>query len=281
MKRVVLFLVLLLVESASTWAQGPVEPCQELSWTPNTVYRVKSQLHVATHIMLPEPMQGKPVAGNATLWAVSGENVHLFIKPKTAEVEEGQTTSVSVISVNNESFDFLIERVTKKPDVCITIMKDEGSTFKGQQGWLTPQQRHDQQLADQLQQAQQQIAALRAAQQQARTAQQAQVLKTLAEYRTKIYTGYAWDGGNEHFGKSVVSDVYDDGRFTFIRVTHDNKGILQLRTRIDGQEEMIEYDYDASKKLYTVAGIYPELLLSYDDTTIEVHRNSLNTGGGY
>ncbi len=281
MKWVAQCLVIFLVGSSATWAQGPVEPCQELSWTPNTVYRVKSQLHVATHIMLPEPMQGKPVAGNATLWAVSGENVHLFIKPKTAEVEEGQATSVSVISVNNESFDFLIERVTKKPDVCIKIVKDDGHAFGNTQGWSTPQQRHDQELADQLQQAQQQITALRTAQEKARAGQQAQVLKTLAEYRTKIYTGYVWDGGNEHFGKNIVSDVYDDGRFTFIRVTHDNKGILQLRTRIAGKEEMIEYDYDEAKKLYTVAGIYPELLLSYDETTIEVHRKNTNTWGGY
>ena len=111
-----------------------VEPCKEIRWVPNNVYFVRSTLHVATHIILPEPMQGSPVAGDGTLWSVSGENIHLFVQPKTSKVEEGAQTSTSVVSTSNTSYDFLIERVYEHPDVCIKIVKDGPAQFTGLRG---------------------------------------------------------------------------------------------------------------------------------------------------
>lgn len=270
------------VWSSMAWAGTGVEPCKEISWTPDNVYTVRSQLHVATHIILPEPMQGKPVAGNATLWAVSGENVHLFIKPKTKDASEGTQTSVSVVSGDNTSFDFFVERVTSAPDICIKIVKDDTSEFgEGhQQGWKTPQQQDVEQLAAQLSAAQQTAAQYRKQITTVKQSSQQQLLKTLAEYRMHIYTGYTWeDEGASFFGESFISDVYDDGRFTFIRVTHDNKAILQISATIDGKEEMIEYAYDEGKKIYTIAGIFPAFVLRYDESEIDVKRRDGATGG--
>lgn len=282
MRDLMKMVCLLALWPSTAWAGSGVEPCKEISWTPNNVYTVRSQLHVATHIILPEPMQGQPVAGNATLWAVNGENVHLFIKPKTKDEAEGNHTSVSVISSNNTSFDFFIQRVTSQPDMCIKIVKDATSQFgEGrQQGWMTPQQQDAEQLAGQLSAAhhtaatyQQQIVTVKQEAQQ-------QLLRTLADYRMHIYTGYTWDeGGSSFFGGKYISDVYDDGRFTFIRVTHDNKGVLQMSATIDGQEEMIEYAYDASRKIYTISGIYPGFVMRYDEWEIDVKRRDASTGG--
>ncbi len=282
MRDLIKIVCMLAVCHSTAWAASGVEPCKEISWTPNNVYTVRSQLHVATHIILPEPMQGKPVAGNATLWAVNGENIHLFIKPKTKDEAEGKQTSVSVISNNNTSFDFFIQRVTSQPDICIQIVKDATSPFgEGrQQGWKTPQEQDAEQLAGQLSAAHQTAANYR---QQIATVQhesQQQLLRTLADYRMHIYTGYTWDhGDSSFFGGNYISDVYDDGRFTFIRVTHDNKGVLQISATIDGQEEMIEYAYDENRKIYTIAGIFPAFVLRYDETDIDVKRRDATTGG--
>lgn len=268
--------------SAPTWAGTGVEPCKEISWVPGNVYAVRSQLHVATHIILPEPMQGKPVAGNATLWAVNGENVHLFIKPKTKEASEGTHTSVSVISENNTSFDFLVERVTQSPDVCIKIVKDTSSPMVGGQlhGWKTPQQQDAEHLAGQLRAAHQASARYRQQIEEVKASSQQQLLKTLAEYRMHIYTGYTWeDGGSSFFGEDYISDVYDDGRFTYIRVTHDNTAILQISATINGEEEMLEYAYDEGRKMYTIAGIFPAFVMRYDDSAIDVKRRDGRTAG--
>ncbi len=268
---------------STAWAKMDVAPCKEISWTPNNVYTVRSQLHVATHIILPEPMQGKPVAGNATLWAVNGENVHLFIKPKTLGEREGAQTSVSVIGEDNTSFDFYIERVASNPDLCIKIVKDLTPDFQASpvsQGWRTPHQKNDQHLAAQLTAAQQTMAGHRQQLAKVKASSQEQVLQTLADYRTHIYTGYEWeDGGSDFFGDDVISDVYDDGRFTFIRVTHDNKGLLQISATIEGEEEMLEYDYDEAGRIYTIAGIFPAFVMRYDESEIEVKRRDGRTKG--
>ncbi len=271
----------MLLVGTTGWAGEYVEPCKEIQWTPDNVYYVRSTLHVATHIILPEPMQGKPVAGDGTLWSINGENIHLFVQPKTSKVEEGAQTSASVVSTSNTSYDFLIERVFDAPDVCIKLVREGQGQAVGSQGWQTPQQRADTHLHEQLAQAKRSIASLRKAQKQEQAKYQQQVLKTLAEYRTKIYTGYVWDGASRQFGDAFISDVYDDGRFTFIRVTHDNQGLMQVQTRIEDKKEMVEYSYDAGKKIYTVVGMYPELLLTYDETTMEIHRTSSHTWGGY
>ncbi len=273
--------LLLLLHATTGWAGEYVEPCKEIRWTPDNVYFVRSKLHVATHIILPEPMQGKPVAGDGTLWSINGENIHLFIQPKTSKVDEGAQTSASVVSTSNTSYDFLIERVYDAPDVCIKLVREGRGQTVGTQGWQTPQQRAERQLQQQLTQAQQSIVSLRKVQEQEKAKYKQQVLKTLAEYRTKIYTGYIWEGESRQFGDTFISDVYDDGRFTFIRVTHDNQGLMQLQTRIEDKKEMLEYTYDAGKKIYTVVGIYPELLLTYDETTMEIHRKTSQTWGGY
>jgi type IV secretory pathway VirB9-like protein len=270
------------VWSSIAWAGTGVEPCREISWMPDNVYAVRSQLHVATHIILPEPMQGKPVAGNATLWAVNGENVHLFIKPKTKDADEGTQTSVSVVSGDNTSFDFFVKRVMSDPDICIKIVKDDMSDFgEGhRQGWKTAQQQDAEQLATQLSAAQQAATNYRQEITTVKQSSQKQLLKTLADYRMHIYTGYTWDdGGASFFGGNFISDVYDDGRFTYIRVTHDNKAILQISATIDGQEEMIEYAYDEDRKMYTISGIFPAFVLRYDESDIDVKRRDGATRG--
>lgn len=282
MQDLIKIMCLVAVCHSTAWAASGVEPCKEISWTPNNVYTVRSQLHVATHIILPEPMQGKPVAGNATLWAVNGENVHLFIKPKTKDEAEGTQTSVSVISNTNTSYDFFIQRVTSDPDMCIKIIKDATSQMGegGQQGWRTPQQQDAEELAGQLSAAHQAAATYRQQIATVKHEAQQQLLRTLADYRMHIYTGYTWDDGDaSFFGRNYISDVYDDGRFTFIRVTHDNKGVLQISSTIDGQEEMIEYAYDEHRKIYTIAGIFPALVLRYDEAEIDVKRRDATTGG--
>ncbi len=283
MRTVVMGLCGVLVCVSSAWSKMDVAPCKEISWTPNNVYTVHSQLHVATHIILPEPMQGKPVAGNATLWAVNGENVHLFIKPKTLGEKEGAQTSVSVIGEDNTSFDFFIQRVARNPDICIKIVKEGAPNFQdltASQGWQTPQQQNAQQLTAQLTAAQQMASRHQQQLAKVKVSSQQQILQTLADYRTHIYTGYVWeDGGSDFFGDDVISDVYDDGRFTFIRVTHDNKGLLQISATIEGEEEMLEYDYDEARRIYTIAGIFPAFVMRYDESEIEVKRRDGRTKG--
>lgn len=270
--------IILLVLSFSTLAKNSM-PCKEISWIPNQVYYVNSQLHTSTHIILPEPMQGNPVNGNPSLWAVAGENIHLFIKPKNYGNAEGKSTTVTVVSESNNSYDFIVNRVQKKPDVCIKITQEnyvnnEPQKNIGQNGWLTTQEKKINHLSSN-------ISDMALMLQKQKSDSKQKTLDALAQYRSNIYTGYTWSKGRSFSNKNVVSDVWDDGRFTYIRLRLDNKGIFSLHGYITDKPEMIEADYDSDTKIYTVAGLYRKFDLVYDKNKVTIKRANDITSGGY
>lgn len=240
--------------------------CSTIQWQPNRVYVLRAKLHHAVHIVLPEPMSGKPVWGNPDLWTVDGQSTHVFIKPTNSDNAEGASTSLAIVGQSNTSYDFTIRRVRDTADDCVYIKKD-GALISSDTDWRTQEEKQKASLQKQIETMQKQITEGReAAQQQANAA--------VDEYRGRVYTAYEWGKGKGFMGKEVISDVWDDGRFTFIRVTQDNKGLMQVTAGIDGRDEFIEYDYDSNKKLYTLAGLYPTLTMHYDKSTIKITRKS-------
>lgn len=240
--------------------------CSTIQWQPNRVYVLRAQLHHAVHVILPEPMNGKPVWGNPDLWTVDGQSTHVFVKPTNADNAEGASTSLAIVGQSNTSYDFRVHRVQGASDECVYIKKD-GALIGADTDWHTQEEKRVAELKKQVEILQKQLTDGReAAQQQASTA--------VDEYRGRVFTGYEWGKGKGFMGKGVISDVWDDGRFTFIRITQDNKGLMQVTAGVDGRDEFIEYDYDSGKKLYTLAGLYPTLTLHYDKSTIEITRRN-------
>ena len=96
-----------------------------------------------------------------------------------------------------------------------------------------------------------------------------------------IYTRYIWSGGRGLKGKDLGSEVWDDGRFTFIRSRFDNRGALAVKAEIDGDEEMLEYNMD-SDNVYRIAGIYPVFFMIYNEKNkIKVERRDNKSNGVY
>ena len=58
----------------------------------------------------------------------------------------------------------------------------------------------------------------------------------------------------------------------------DNKGILQVTAKVDGKDEIIDYDYDSGKKLYTLSGLYPALTLQYGKSKVSIKRGDDGEG---
>jgi type IV secretory pathway VirB9-like protein len=267
MKKMVGILALPILLSTGTAATASsVSACKEIHWQPYQVYTVRSALHQRTHIILPEPVQGKPVPGSPQLWDVDAENTHLFIKPKNLGNREGGHTTVTAISTSNTSFDFKITRVKSNPDTCIRIVRDNALVAGQTQGWSTPEQRVNRSLEAE-------IRMLKLANQKAKKDNGVQIEEALMAYRSNIFTGYQWENGSGFFSKETVSDVWDDGRFTYVRLKEPNKGILTITALVNDKEEMADYKYEPSTKVYMISGLYPKFIMRYDDAEIEVTRS--------
>jgi hypothetical protein len=271
MKRV--FLVIFLCFLAGNVVADDVTRCRVIHKTDGRVYTVRATLHKAAHIILPEPILGRPINGNVDLWQVEGQNNHLFIKP-TTKMKDGAETTVTVIGISNQSYDFRAVR-SATPDYCIEI-KNDGTLIHGNalSQWQAPQQRNNDRLRMEVGQLRNELAGERE-----RT--KAQIENAMLEYRGHIYTRYQWGKGNGFMGKSVISDVWDDGRWSYIRVASDNKGLLTVAGLLDGKKELIEYQYDRENMIYKIIGIYPKLFLRYGNSKITVTRGDEQTAGAF
>ena len=264
-------LFLVLVNSASA---ADVQPCREIHWQPYQLYTVTASLHQRTHIILPEPIQGKPVPGSPQLWDIDGENIHLFIKPKNFGNNEGGQTTVTAVSTSNTSYDFVVKRVKDNADVCVRIVQDGGIDGGQPNGWQSKLERENFSLRSQINFQRQQVQAERSKGEQA-------TLDALHAYRSQIYTRYEWKGGKSFFNESNVTDVWDDGRWTYVRINTDNKGLMQVTAIVQDKEELIEYDYNSDQRVYQLAGLYPEFVLRYNKAEITVERQDSATSGAY
>jgi hypothetical protein len=248
-----------------------VAPCATIRHEANRIYVVEARLNHATHVILPEPMAGKPVTGNPDLWAVDGQSTHLFIKPTNADSADGAGTTVTVVGASNTSYDFEVKRVQKAGDLCVRVISDSG-LLSPSSDWKTTEERRVAALQGQISSMQEQLAS-------ARGDVDKKALSAIQEYQSRIYTQYSWSKGGGFLGGDIISDVWDDGRFTYVRVKQDNKGVMQVSALIDGKKELIEYDYDSSKKIYTLAGLYPELVLRYGKSSITINRADNKSAG--
>ena len=266
MTRLNLFLFLLAV-SATVYAEG--EQCRMVNYEQHKFIRIQSRLHHGTHIELPEILIARPVTGNRDLWDVEGENRHIFVKPNDAGTTEGGSTTVTAVSQSNRAYHFLVERSDDEFDLCVVITHD--GEFLPEGAFSGFARRAEDQTAF----YREQLGALQLQLDEQQQTATDRVSAALDEYRMQLFTGYDWKGGRRPYGKDLVSDVYDDGRFTYIRVRHNLEGAMSLFADNNGKEQFIEYRYDENRRIYIVSGIFNRIHMKADaGTQITISRRN-------
>ena len=260
-------LLFLVAVSVNVYAEG--EQCRLVNHEQHKFIRIKSRLHHGTHIELPEILIARPVTGNRDLWDVEGENRHIFVKPNDAGTKEGGSTTVTAVSQSNRAYHFLVERSDSEFDLCVVITHDGEFLPEGAFSGFT--RRADEQTAF----YREQLDALQLRLDEEQQTATGRVSAALDEYRMQLFTGYEWKGGRRPHGKDLVSDVYDDGRFTYIRVRHNLEGAMSLFADNNGREQFIEYRYDENRRIYIVTGIFNRILMKADaGTQIVISRRN-------
>lgn len=259
--RTLFYICLLIITPQALAESRDAGHCQTVHWTKGRIYNLKAALHQTVHIILPDRLLTLPTPGNKELWMVEGAGNHLYVKP-THTSHEGRTITVSAVDRQNRSYEFLVTRVKGLGDVCVIIEPDGGLIAEPQafDQWRSPRE-----IAD------------------IGTSRSDAVAAALASYRHHIYTGYYWRvKGDGWLGDDFVRDVYDDGRFTYVRVAEANKGLMSIQGDIDGATQSLEYDFDDKYKMYQISGIFPELALRYGDKShVSITRSDSTTSGGY
>ena len=264
-------IVLLMVFSMNVHAEG--EQCRLVNHEQHKFVRIKSRLHHGTHIELPEVLIARPITGNRDLWDVEGENRHIFVKPNDAGTKEGSSTTVTAVSRSNRAYHFMVERSDDEFDLCVVVTHD--GEFLPEGAFSGFARRADEHTA--LYREQIDALSVRLDEEQQNAA--GKVSAALDEYRMQLFTGYEWKGGRAPYGRDLVSDVYDDGRFTYIRVRHNLEGAMSLFADNNGREQFIEYRYDENRRMYIVTGVFNRIHMKADARTqIVISRRSDERG---
>ena len=258
-------------------AQADDGKCRSISAKEGVVYKISAALYKGTHIQLPERIIFEP-QGGSDLWTIEGQGHHVMVQPNSSE-PQGERTSLTLVTESNTAYHFDIRRVDfAEADACV-VVKEGNRYFGGGQGnpagaYRTPQEIDNLTL-------QQRVADLQKDLHSEKTLSDERVEGVIAKYRSMIYTRYEWGGGMGFKGNDLVTDVWDDGRFTFIRVKEDHRGMLAAKAEVDGKEEMLEYKPD-SNYVYKISGIYPAFELIYDKTNkVKVTRRDNKSNGVY
>lgn len=237
---------------------NPPQQCQMIHWVGNRVYTIKGSMNMATHFVFPETAVDV-IVGNKDLWVEEHKLNHVFVKPNTNK-SEGETSTLTYIGDSNTSYEFVLKRVPDSEAVpCVIISRNGG--LMNSNSWSNYQNRDReiiQTLTSQFEHEKMQIIR--------------QQQNALDKYRGTIFTNYKWKEAGGWFGHNFVSDVYDDGRWTYIRVNSDNKGVMSICGCVDGKNIVLQFTYDEVTKMYRVSGIYPKLTLTYGRDTVVIYR---------
>lgn len=262
-----LFAAIFTLISTSSYADDEAkERCRTVNWKPGDIIVLEAEQYKHTHITLPEEALDV-VWGTQDLWEQSFIKNNVFLRPLTHQ-PQGKETTATVIGNSGNSYQFVVKRVAKMKSHCAIVNTNGGLIHRA--NWDNKEA-----LAQaQVQLLQQQLVKANIEKAQAVQEGQRQAKEAVKAYRSAIYAKYDWSQAEGWFASSGIESVQDDGRFTYIRLKSDNRGIMAVVAEIDGKQEILESVYDASKREYRVAGIYPKFKLRAGNSETTVTRGS-------
>lgn len=124
-------------------------------------------------------------------------------------------------------------------------------------------------LQDQLKQ-QQDAEAGRIARLRSQISQQA--TDKIKTFQYSLYTKYELHGEDSHDDQRLVSAVYDDGRFTYVRISTTAFGLPILTGLIGGDDAALQYEYDDLTGTMIVHGLFDHIRVKLGTHLIDVDR---------
>ncbi|WP_116893175.1 TrbG/VirB9 family P-type conjugative transfer protein [Pseudomonas savastanoi] len=269
--------LMLFVAGASAQAAS----CRVIHWKPDSVLQINSALYLGTRVELPADNLVPPVP-SSNLWDTEGAANQVLIKPNS-DTEQGKTALIRIWTTDGNAYDIAATRSTSaQNEACVKIVADGMFFTPGAREALNSQSSNIARGAaasgQQVQMLQTQLARQK---QESQAQTQKAVYEALRRFRYHVYTGYSWNQGKGFEANGLVTDVYDDGRFTYIRLDKPNRGLMSVETVIGGKTATVPTKYDDAYGMYVISGIYPSFKMKMDDSEMSIERKDNKTLGEF
>ncbi len=262
-------------------ASAQAASCRVIHWKPDSVLQINSALYLGTRVELPADNLVPPVP-SSDLWNAEGAANQVLIKPNS-DTEQGKTGLIRIWTTDGNAYDVVATRSTSaQNDVCVKIVADGMFFTPGAREALNSQSSNIARGAAASSQQVQMLQTQLVRQKQESQAQtQKAVYEALRRFRYHVYTGYSWNQGKGFEANGLVTDVYDDGRFTYIRLDKPNRGLMSVETVIGGKTAVVPTKYDDAYGMYVISGIYPSFKMKMDDSEMSIERKDNKTLGEF
>ena len=242
---------------------SPIANCTKISYEKGNIYEIETSLNKISHITLPEDALDV-IWITPELWKVDWKSTSVFVKPTTS-LPEGQETTLSVIGKSGNHYEFLVKRKKSLPVHCYNVVTAMPMIHSAK--WLNT----DSKDANVIAALQNELVVAKANADQAKKDAERQAKDAMRLYKTTLYTDYAWPKPS-FAGQAAIDSVWDDGRFTFIRVAKNNKTLLVVQGEIDGKKHILDAPFDPATDMYTINGVFPKLIMRAGDQEIVIAR---------
>lgn len=223
-------------------------------------------------IEMPFPVYAAKLGGGSLWQATYTRGVpHLWIKSKS-EIEQGASTSLTVLDERLNAYDFVIKRVENPGYTCavVSLYGDDPFT-EALSGYQSTEQREVDSLRRQLASARQNYEERVAAVKEHAT-------NVVNASHSAIHAGYTWEpvkraSESREIAESL-SSVHDDGFLTFINVDVANTPIYSIRGSHGGDTQIVQVDFNPLLQMYTITGVYDSLLIEGEKGSVQIKRSA-------
>lgn len=251
--------------------RAPLEAWRAIVMAPGTRETIQANPNVSTRIQFPGRVTFRQVS-TPGLWDSAMEGTSVWIRPTELQAPDvAGMTGLTVFTEGGRTYDFLIGATAGVPPSCVLVVDyptPAPPAAAQQRG--APAARGGSSQAERLEaqrrELEQQLSLLRR-----QVIQQAE--DRIREFRYSVHTRYAWKAGRgDSDGTNLVTSVYDDGRFTYVRIATSAFGIPSVSGSLDGKDVLLQYEYDDLTGVFTVQGLYDRLRIRIGTHLIDVTR---------
>lgn len=247
--------------------------CRRITLPEGTREIVTASPNVAVRVKFPAKVKTYSVSVPG-LWDAESKEDSVLIRPKTPDAAAGET-AVAVFTDTGRQYDLLVRLAPSGADIpsCVIVAdlvpppaaaSSAPHRAAGPSKAVTELQR---QLQETIANQNRQLAEMRSQVEQ-------QATDRIKAFEYSVNTRYDWSSTEAASpdDKHLISSVYDDGRFTYVRISTTAFGLPEMTGDLGGKATVLQYTYDDLTGVFTVQGLFDKLTVALADHVISISR---------
>jgi hypothetical protein len=250
-----------------------LSPCRRVVMPQGTREQIVSNINVGTRIQFASEIRTVETA-TPGLWDTNYNLNSVWIRPKTVSPEAADT-GLSVFTTDGKQYDFLVNANATPQPSCVLVVdypppKAPDPVAANTAGQIAKLSRQVADLNDRLLQEEEshkkQLFDMR------RQVEQ-QANDRINQFQYSVNTRYDWKGlGTNTDDQYLVGSVYDDGRFTYVRISTSAFGLPSFSGALGDKDTVLQYSYNDLTGVVTILGLYDQIRVKLGGHVIDVTR---------